>query len=68
MFSQNGELLGFQLRENVVIEQLRNTNFNLGILKKLIKTCAFINRMICYAETDEFNIYQFNEKEFHKKG
>ncbi len=57
MFSENGELIGFQIRENLLFKKLKNSKFNIEIVKKLTKTCIFLNRMLQFSEIDDFNLF-----------
>jgi hypothetical protein len=45
-FSENGELLGFQIRTDLVLTMFHSNNFNTIILKRAIKTICMLNRLI----------------------
>jgi len=55
-FAENGELLGFELRNELAPVLYANNDYDLVKLKRLVKVCMYINRLIRDGEKDDFHI------------
>ena len=55
-FSENGELLGFQIRTDLVLTMFHSNNFSTIILKRAIKTICMLNRLIQQGQDYDFEL------------
>ena len=55
-FAENGELLGFELRNELAPVLYANNDYDLVPLKRLVKVCMYINRLIRDGLKDDFHI------------
>ena len=46
MFSDCGQILGFELRKDFVMMSYQNSNFDPNQVKKIIRHCLYVNRMM----------------------
>ena len=61
VFSQNGELMGFQLRPELAPMLYANSGYDLTQLKKVIKTVMYMNRLIRDGKEDDFLVKQIKD-------
>ena len=45
-FSEDGELLGFEIRSELVELMFYNSDYNQNVLKRAVKTVCMLNRLI----------------------
>ena len=55
-FSEDGELLGLQIRTELILTMFYKNNFNTNILKRAIKTICMVNRLIQQGQDYDFEL------------
>ena len=62
-FKKNGELIGFQVRSELIQSMYLNSSFDLTHLRRILKLCIFMNKMLRDGRTDDFAIKQIKNGE-----
>jgi hypothetical protein len=63
MYSDSGELVGFHMRPELLLLLHVNNGFNLKILRRAIKTCNYMTRLIRYGKDQDFLLVSLKEGE-----
>ena len=57
-YSDEGEIIGFELRHSLVRLMFMNNNYDQKILHRIIKAVCFLNRLIIYGQYEDFALVQ----------
>lgn len=57
-YSNEGEIIGFDLRHKLVRLMFMNNNYDQKILHRIIKTVCFLNRIIIHGQDEDFALLQ----------
>ena len=63
VISERGEFLGLQLRPQLAKSVILTNEFELTHIKKILKICLFVNRLMKDGKEDEFHIKQLKAGE-----
>jgi len=55
-FAEDGELLGFEIRNELIELMFYNSDFNHNVLKRAVKTVCMLNRLIQRGKNEDFNL------------
>ncbi len=55
-FAEDGEILGFEIRSELIEMMFYNSDFNHNVLKRAVKTVCMLNRLIQRGKSEDFNL------------
>jgi hypothetical protein len=55
-FGEDGELLGFEIRSELIELMFYNSDFNHNFLKRAVKTVCMLNRLLQRGKYEDLNL------------
>ena len=62
-FAKNGELIGFEIRYNLINTFYMSGGFKFSTLRRILTTCLQLNKIIKYGAEQDFSLYKVKEAE-----
>ena len=58
-----GELIGFQMRKDLLLTLHMNNKFDLRFIRRAIRACVFMTRLVREGKESDFQLIQFKDGE-----